>query len=109
MKKAVVQVNSKQYIVSKGDEIKIDGSLVKDVSVLAFWENDDSVFVENADLKNFNVLFEVLKSYKGKKVPVRRFKSKSKYRKNKSHRQPLSVLKITDFGKNIESKLDSKK
>jgi len=94
MKKAIIRINSKQFEVSEGQELKVDRLDEKpDVSVL-FYSEDQEVLIGKPELKNVTVTFKVLEDKKDKKIMVKRFKAKSRYHKVRGHRQPISLVKI---------------
>ncbi|HOA91056.1 MAG: 50S ribosomal protein L21 [Bacillota bacterium] len=99
MKYAVIQTGGKQYTVSEGDVIRVEkldaepGSVVDFDKVLLIGGDETKVgtpFVEGA-----KVSAEVVKSGKGKKIIVFKYKAKKNYRKKQGHRQPYTELKIT--------------
>jgi len=94
MKKAIVKINSKQYEVSEGQELKIDRVGEKpEISVL-FYSDDKDVLIGSPELSDVSVTVKKLKDLKDEKVVVRRFKAKSRYHKVKGHRQPISIVKV---------------
>lgn len=102
---AVVKINSKQHLVEKNTQLKID-SVSKDsvIEVMMAGIGDNISFGEPI-LSDFGVKLQVISEGKDDKVIVRRYKSKSRYRKNKGHRQPIANVKVLDFGKNIKNEL----
>lgn len=100
---AVVKINSKQHLIEKDGRLTVD-SVSEDstIEVLMAGVSDQITFGEPI-LSDFGVKFQVVSERKDKKVIVRRYKSKSRYRKNKGHRQPITTLKVVDFGKNIKN------
>ncbi len=96
---AVVQYKGHQYKVGEGLELTMgrvdaeEGSSFDVEDVLLLVQNGDIV-VGTPTVKDTKVTFKVLEHTRSEKIPVRRFKSKSRYRRNKSHRQPLSVVTV---------------
>jgi large subunit ribosomal protein L21 len=93
----VIRLNSKQYIVKKDKKLTVDR--VSDpytLEVLAHFDGDKFEFGEPI-LKSKSVRLELLEDLKGDKLEVRRYKSKSRYRKHKGHRQPISVLNVAEI------------
>lgn len=92
MRYAVVKIGARQFRIEEGKTVGVDrfsGSLDK---VLLFVDGErtlvgrpylDSVRVDAAS-----------EEARGKKILVRRFKAKSRYRKTKGHRQPISFIRI---------------
>ncbi|MDQ5981884.1 MAG: large subunit ribosomal protein, partial [Patescibacteria group bacterium] len=94
---AVIKLNGKQFIVKKGDLLTVDRvSLETPVQVLAF-ATDSSVELDLEKLTKIGLELEVMSDFRTAKIQVRRYKSKSRYRKNKTHRQPLTMLKVIDL------------
>jgi large subunit ribosomal protein L21 len=102
---AVVKINSKQHLVAKNDRLKVDSVSKDSVIEVMMVGNGDTLTFGEPILSDFGVKFEVLSEGKDKKLVVRRYKSKSRYRKNKGHRQPVATLKVVDFGKNVKNEL----
>lgn len=101
MKFAVIQTGGKQYKVSEGDEVvieTIEGK--KEGDKIAFDEvlltgDDKDTAVGTPMVSGKKVEGKVVEEGRDSKVSVIRFKSKSRYRKNKGHRQPFMKVEIT--------------
>lgn len=101
-KLAVIQTGGKQYIVKPGDKLKIekikaakDGDAVFDKVLLLVDDKETKIgrpFLEGAEIK-----VKVEDEGKSKKVTVIRYKSKTRYQKKKGHRQPYTLVKISNF------------
>ena len=103
MEHAIIRINGKQYIVTKGSLMKLDRvEETTPVEILLF-ESEKGTIIGEPSIEGFGVKFEILEDKKDKKISIRRFKSKSKYRKEHGHRQPISIVKISDFGKGIKT------
>ena len=94
---AVIKVGGKQYYVSENQEIYVEklsaeaGDTVKFDQVLML---DGKI--GNPYLTNVEVLGEVIKNGKQKKIKVFKYKSKDRSnRKTQGHRQPYTKIKIT--------------
>lgn len=98
MKYAVIQLGGKQFKVSEGDIFKIDRQENLEVDVLLLSE-DDKVLVGKPYLKDVVVKTKVLENKLDDKILVIRFKAKSRYRKRKGHRQPISIVEIESIKK----------
>lgn len=101
MEYAVIKINSKQYIVSENSRLKVDRVTV-DTPVQVLGAGTEETF--DLDTKKAVVL-EILEDKKDKKILVRRYKSKSRYRKEKGHRQPISLLRVSKITDTGESKI----
>jgi len=59
-----------------------------------FYKSDGDALVGTPYLENILVSLEKVEDKKDDKVVVARFKSKSRYRRKRGHRQPISVVKV---------------
>ena len=99
MKHAVIETGGKQYRIAEGDVIYVeklnaeDGEAITFDKVLAVIDEGTNVFgtpvVEGA-----TVSATVVKSGKGKKVRVYKYKAKKGYHKMQGHRQPYTKVEI---------------
>ena len=106
---AVIRLNSKQFIVKKGSRIKADRVSEDSVLEVLLANVDGNLLIGEPVTENFGVKIEVLEDRKDSKLEVRRYKSKSKYRKHKGHRQPISILHVAELGGSTKSELVWKK
>jgi large subunit ribosomal protein L21 len=99
---AIIETGGKQYKVTKGEILNVDklnqdiGAMVELDKVLLI-SDSDKVTVGNPVIKNAKVILEVVKTAKGKKVVVFKYKRKKGYRKTKGHRQQYTTVKVTDI------------
>lgn len=96
MKKAVIIVGNKQYIVSEGMTLDVDylGDTKKlDLKPILVYD-EKSVQVGKPIVENVKVLVEVIDSKKAEKVTSIRFKAKKRVKTIRGHRQLQSVIKI---------------
>ncbi|MBN1162361.1 50S ribosomal protein L21 [Patescibacteria group bacterium] len=108
MKYAVIRLGGKQFIVKEKDKIELERQQSPlNVDVLLYSE-DENVLIGEPVLDKVLVEAEVVEEKKGDKVRVVRFKSKSRYRKVKGHRQPLSVVEIKKISLSSSSSLKAK-
>jgi large subunit ribosomal protein L21 len=98
---AVIQTGGKQYKVAEGDELMIetlegksDGDKVSFEEVLLTGD-DKTTNVGTPMVSGKKVEGKVIGEGRDEKISVIRFKSKSRYRKNKGHRQPYTKVLIT--------------
>ena len=101
---AVIKTGGKQYLVSPGDKIKIEKIDKKEGSEIAFREvllveKNRKVEIGTPLVKGAKVIGKILKQAKSKKVIVFRYKSKTRYKKKKGHRQPFTEVEITKIEK----------
>lgn len=98
---AVVEMAGKQYKVAVGDVITLDKQFpdfkagdkmsIKDV-LLVSTGSDTKVGAPTVSESVVQAIFE--EEGQGKKIAVRRFRSKSRYTRRYGHRQPYTKLKI---------------
>lgn len=95
---AVIQTGGKQYKVAEGDVIEVekmgqDKGPISFSEVLLVKKNNNLVigkpFIEKAKVKG-----QILENFKGKKIRVIKFKSKSRYSRTRGHRQQKTRIKI---------------
>jgi ribosomal protein L21 len=93
---AVIRVNGRQFVVKEGEEITTD-KLEKDninVEVLLLSDNGKLKFGDPV-LKSQKVSYKLIgETFKGKKVKIFKYKSKSRYRKSMGFRPQYSKLSI---------------
>ena len=96
---AVVEIGKKQYIVQKGDTLKVqrleseDKKIVFDKVLLI--ADDKKTKVGAPYLDKARIEAEIEEEFKDKKIIVYKWKRRKKYRKTRGHRQILTTLKIT--------------
>ena len=92
---AVIRLNGKQFTVKNGSILKLDRLQKDSLAEVLLWQDGQDVEIGTPVLTNRSVKLEVLEDKLDKKVNVSRFKAKSRYRRHKGHRQPISVVKVT--------------
>jgi len=97
---AIIKTGGKQYIVSPGQKIKIEKLDKKEGSEVTFkevllLEKSKKIEIGTPLVKGAKVVGKILSQKKGKKVMILRYKSKTRYRKKKGHRQPFTEVEIT--------------
>lgn len=96
---AIIVTGGKQYKVAEGDTIYVEkleaanGEAVKFDHVLAV-EKDGAVTVGAPQVEGASVSGKVVKTGKGKKIMVFKYKAKKNYRRRQGHRQPYSKVTI---------------
>lgn len=96
MKKAVIETGGKQYIVSEGQEVKVEllDEKMKHFDVLAVIDGKNTK-VGAPVLKDAKVTFNVIEqAEKQDKVIALRYKAKKRVNTKRGHRQQLTVVKI---------------
>lgn len=98
---AIVKAGGRQEKVSVGDTLVVDklteeiGSTVEFQPIMLV--EGDAITVDADKLGKVKVKAEVLDDAKGPKITIIKYKNKTGYRKRQGHRQPLSVVKITEI------------
>jgi len=102
--KAVIKTGGKQYVVSLGQEIKIE-KIEKEAGEIINFENVFLVFDKNSGktkigTPNLGIKVEgrVLKQDRYKKVIIFKYKPKKRYKVKKGHRQPYTLIQIIRIG-----------
>lgn len=102
MNYAIIKTGSKQYQVTVGQTLKVE-LLTKEVGPVVF----DQVLLHVAEgkasvgtptVEGVNVYATLVGEVKADKVQVFKYKSKSRYRKLRGHRQRYSLVKIDSIG-----------
>lgn len=96
-----IRTGGKQYLVKKGDKIKIEKIegkeiIFKEVLLLA---KDKKVEIGDPLVKNAKVVGKILKQGRRDKVIVFKYKSKKRYKKKTGYRQPYTEVEITEIKK----------
>lgn len=100
---AVIKTGGKQYIISPGDKIKVEKLNVEEGKEVIFpevllLEKNKKIQIGDPLVKGVEVIGKVLKQDRAKKIIVFRYKSKTRHKTKKSHRQAFTeveILKIT--------------
>ena len=96
---AIIKTGGKQYRVKQGDVLDVEklaldvGSIAEFDEVLAVSENGQVNF-GSPTLSGAKVTAEVQSHYKDRKIIVFKYKSKTRYRRKKGHRQNYTRLLI---------------
>jgi large subunit ribosomal protein L21 len=99
---AIIETGGKQYKVRVGDKIKIEKLNAEEGSNFIFDKvllkaKDDTVLIGTPYLENEKVEAKVLKHGRERKKIVFKYHSKTRYRKKKGHRQPYTLVEITNI------------
>ncbi len=98
---AVIQTGGKQYKVSEGDVVKIEkitgkfkeGDKITFDKVLLV-DNGKDTTIGTPYIDGAKVIGTLKEEGRDKKIPVIRFKAKSRYYKKRGHRQPFFKVHI---------------
>lgn len=94
---AIISTGGKQYIVKEGQSLLVEkleseqGKFTFDKVLLV---GDDKAHFGAPMLVGAKVEATILEQTKGKKVVVRKFKNKVRYRRKTGHRQPYTKVRI---------------
>ena len=111
---AIVEIAGQQYKVEKDQQIFVhrlegeEGSKVSFDNVL-LTADGDKIEVGAPAIKDISVLGKILEHVKGDKVIVFKKKRRKGYKKRNGHRQYLTKIEITGFGKGGATKAAPKK
>jgi len=97
MKYAIIALGGRQFIIEEGIEISLESQESPKPEVL-FYKDGKTTLVGVPVLKNVSVNLEKVRDYK-EKTDIFRFKSKSRYRRRKGHKQPMCALKVNSIKK----------
>ena len=96
--KAVIVTGGKQYTVSEGDVLYIEKLEAEETvtfeQVLAVLDGENSK-IGTPVVEGASVEAKVIKTGKGKKITVFRYKAKKNEKKKMGHRQPYTKVEIT--------------
>lgn len=102
---AVIATGGKQYIVREGDSLnveKLDGDFKEGAKIefpeVLLFDDGKATKVGEPTVSGVKVTAEFVETAREKKISVIRFRSKSRYFKNRGHRQPYTRVKITKIG-----------
>lgn len=100
MSYAIIQLQGKQHRVAVGDQLTVDRLAEDDntklvVTDVLLTNVNDSVTVGTPFVKNASVELQVVEKTKGEKIRVYKYKSKSRYRKTRGHRQAQTLVTVT--------------
>jgi large subunit ribosomal protein L21 len=100
---AIIQLGGKQFKVAVGDFFEVERQSKLDIKVLSYFDGK-KLEIGEPTVSGIEVKAKILEDKLAPKINVMRFKSKSRYRKKKGHRQPMSVVEITSIGKKTAKK-----
>ncbi len=97
---AVIKTGGKQYLVKKGDKIKVEKLEAEEGETVVFSEilflgDENKVNIGNPLIKGAKVEGKVLKQGKSEKVWGIKHKPKKRYKVKFGHRQPFTEVEIT--------------
>ena len=99
---AIIKTGGKQYLVKKGDKIKIEkidgkeGDQIEFADVLLI-EKDNNIEIGKPLIKNAKVIGKILKQGRKEKVIIFKYKAKKREQTKKGHRQAFTEVEIRDI------------
>lgn len=115
MKFAVIKTGGKQYKVQEGKSLKVEkleaqmGEKIAFDKVLLFYNEQEGLKVGKPFLSDIKVTGEIVEQKKGPKIVIFKYRPKTRYRKKTGHRQPYTLLMVTNIGNGQEEKKERKK
>lgn len=97
---AVVGVSGQQFKVAEGDVLKLDrldravGGRAFNLGPVLLMVSGDKVEIGQPVVEGAQVKAKVIEHKQDKKISILRFEAKSRRRRRKGHRQPVSVVRI---------------
>lgn len=100
MSYAIIQLQGKQHRVKVGDQLIVDRLENEDhtklvVTDVLLTNVDAKVTLGSPFVKAASVELQVVEKTKGEKIRVYKYKSKSRYRKTRGHRQAQTLVTVT--------------
>ncbi len=92
MKYAVIDLGGKQFMVEEGTKFHMEYKDAPEAKVL-FYRDGDEFIVGQPEVAGVTVKLSKERDY-NEKTEILRFKSKSRYRRAKGHKQPMSVIVV---------------
>lgn len=104
MNLAVIKTGGKQYKVFEGQVLNVEkidkkAGVSIDFDKVLLYSDAKTTEIGRPFLKDVKVLAKVLEQKKDKKITVIKFKSKTRYRRKRGHRQFITKIKIEKIGK----------
>jgi large subunit ribosomal protein L21 len=92
MKYAVIDLGGKQFMVEEGTKFHMEYKDAPEAKVL-FYRDGDQFMIGQPALSDVVVTLKKESDYTVK-TEITRFKSKSRYRRLKGHKQPMSIISV---------------
>ena len=107
-KYAIIQLGGKQFKIEEKQKIKLERQKKLDVEVLLY-NDGKTITIGNPTVKGVVVDAKIVNDEIKDKTRVARFRSKSRHRRVKGHKQPMCVVEILSIGKQAKPATKSKK
>ncbi len=97
---AIIALQGHQYLVRPGEELTVDFLNKKPTGEVLALFDDDKLVALGSDAKKYQVEFKLLAPQKkGKKITVRTYKAKARYRRHKGFRPLQTVARVIKIAK----------
>lgn len=93
-KYVVIQIGTRQYTVKENEVFEVERQDKPVKYTVLFYHDGANTLIGDPVIKDVTVKLSVVSEKRDRKIRVNRFKSKSRYRKGKGHKQSLSILKV---------------
>ncbi len=102
--KAAIEIQGKQYLVKKGDQIKVSKISKKagekfEVESVLLLDDEGRIVLGTPTVKGAKVTVSILDHKQGKKVRVATYQPKKRHRRVLGYRDQLSILRIEEITK----------
>jgi len=92
-KYAIINIGGKQFKVTEGEVFQVERQQELNINVVAYYNGKEVIF-GNPFLTNVKVEAVIEENKLAPKVTIQRFKAKSRHRRKKGHRQPMTVVRV---------------
>lgn len=110
---AVVKLAGKQYVVSPGQKLEVEGRIADGLNELAvdqvlLTSIAGEIKVGTPLVSGMTLKAKVMQTAKGEKIRVAKFKAKSRYRRVNGFRPYVTILEFPDFSSKKEAAPEAK-
>jgi large subunit ribosomal protein L21 len=90
----VLKIGTRQYTVKENEVFEVERQEKPFKADVLFYSDGAKTLIGDPVVKEVTVKLSAVAEKRDRKIRVNRFKSKSRYRTGKGHRQHLSILKV---------------
>lgn len=99
---AIIATGGKQYRVKAGDVLQVEKLDSKDGDTITFSEvlfvdSGDSSTLGTPTVSGATVTGKIIRTGRGRKIQILKYKPKARYRVRKGHRQPYTEIEIKEI------------
>ncbi len=100
---AVIALQGHQYLVQPGETLTVDFLEDKPKPEVLLVYDNDKIMAVGKEARRYRVDLKVVTpKQKGKKITVRTYKAKSRYRRQRGFRPLQTVVKVVKIAKNVQ-------